>query len=484
MHVLSAALSLLLTTAVSVSTGQSPQPPCSKVEECVQIVHEAIAQSDYERAHDVAWRAVQVGPRNDPTLMLLLARTQSLVGRPQDAIVMLRRIVGLGFRPGEALTESDFERVRSLPGWTEFEGELQNAASLEPVPHAVGGTPVRAEAAASPRRGARTGSSPKPEPARRASSEFAPEKSTPAANPSTAPAAVARPEEARPNPAAAAAPAIPPAKAEITLPGLPVPTAPYTLAYDSVSARFVVADETSDTLKVVDERTGNVIDLVSPGWAGAHRPTALAIDARRGELWAAAVARTGDSPASSIYKLQLVSGRLLQTIKLPEDAGDAELTDISVGRNAVYLLDRDRRRVFSVSEGAREARVAADLQTLDAPVSIAVVNDSVMYVAHKGGLARVDLNGRRRLPVPVPAAADLAALQSITWHDGALFAIGGEGSGQSAMRIRLDPRGTTAIAVDPLGPALSPASGVYNGVFYYVTRDADGTMVLRGARVK
>lgn len=487
MHVRSTALLLLLTTANVVSAEQSPQPPCSKVEECVQIVRDAIAQSEYERAHDVAWRAVQVGPRNDPALMLLLARTQSLVGRPQDAIVMLRRIVGLGFRPEDALTDSDFERVRSLASWAALEGELQNAAALEPVPSAVGAARARAETA-TPRKDTRAGSSSKPAatPGAPAATEpeNKPENNAPDANPSRALGADPAPDAAHASAPASATPAVPAVKAEITLPGLRVPSAPLALAYDSVSARFVVTDDTSDTLKVVDERTGNVIDLVSPGWAGDHRPTAIAIDSRRGELWAAAVAKTGGASDSAIYKLQLVSGRLLQTISLPEDAGAVELSDISVGRNAVYLLDRVRRRVFSVSEGAREARVVTDLQTLEGPVSIAVVNDSVMYVAHQAGLARVDLNGRRRLPVPVPAAADLADLQSITWHDGALFAIQGKGSEQSATRIRLNPRGTTVIGVDPLGPALSPASGVYDGVFYYVTRDADGTMMLRGTRIK
>jgi hypothetical protein len=246
----------------------------------------------------------------------------------------------------------------------------------------------------------------------------------------------------------------------------------------------VVADESSDTLKVVDERTGHVIDLVSPGWAGANRPAAIAIDPRRGELWATGVDATGDQPRSTIYKLQLVSGRLLQTISLPDDAGPAELVDVAVGRNTIFVLDAVGRRVFSVAEGARTARVVADLETLERPVSLAASSDSVLYVAHPKGLARLDLNGRRRLPVPVPAAADISDLQSISWHDGALFAIQRNGDGRTAARIRLNPRGTTAIALEALGPAMSKAGAVYDGVFYYVSTDADGSIMLRGTRVR
>ena len=62
---------------------------CSGVAECRAQTEAAIAQGDFERAHDLAWRTVQQGPRNDRSLMFLLARTQALSNRPDDALVMI-----------------------------------------------------------------------------------------------------------------------------------------------------------------------------------------------------------------------------------------------------------------------------------------------------------------------------------------------------------------------------------------------------------
>jgi hypothetical protein len=203
-------------------------------------------------------------------------------------------------------------------------------------------------------------------------------------------------------------------------------------------------------------------------------------------LWAAAVDTTsGDKPRSVIYKLQLVSGRLLQTIELPDEAGPARVVALAVGEDTLFLLDALGRRVFSIANGSRSARVAANLVSIAEPFSIAAAGDAVLYVAHAKGLARVDLAARTRLPTPVPAAANVTDIQSISWHDGSLFAIQRTGAEHAAARIRLNARGTTATALETLGPAASSAAGVYGGVFYYVAPDADsGGVILRGTRAR
>jgi hypothetical protein len=114
-------------------------------------------------------------------------------------------------------------------------------------------------------------------------------------------------------------------------------------------------------------------------------------------------------------------------------------------------------------------------------VSIAAAGDTVLYVAHANGLARVVVSARTRLPIPVPSTADVADLQAIRWHEGSLFAIQRHGAGHAAARIQLDARGTMATSVTTIGPAASRAAGVSAGVFYYVVSDSDGIgMLLRG----
>src|SRR5215831_13484192 len=92
---------------------QAPAP-CPDAAACRAEAEAAAARHDYEAFHDLAWRAVQKGKPNDPALMFLLARAQSLSGRPDDAIVMLGRIVDL--QAPVDLTATDFDRARQRPG--------------------------------------------------------------------------------------------------------------------------------------------------------------------------------------------------------------------------------------------------------------------------------------------------------------------------------------------------------------------------------
>src|SRR5438876_12159828 len=65
---------------------------CTEWRDCRQLALAAAERGEYETFHDLAWRAVQAGPPKDPALMYLLARAQSLSGRPHDALVTLQRL--------------------------------------------------------------------------------------------------------------------------------------------------------------------------------------------------------------------------------------------------------------------------------------------------------------------------------------------------------------------------------------------------------
>src|SRR5436190_23656413 len=113
---------LLLVAAIlegAPAAAQAGRPAaCSASQQCRQLALDAAGRGDYETFHDLAWRAVQTGPRNDPALMFMLARAQCLSGRPHDALVMLQRIAGTGVAT-DATTGDDFRRAGELPGWPE-----------------------------------------------------------------------------------------------------------------------------------------------------------------------------------------------------------------------------------------------------------------------------------------------------------------------------------------------------------------------------
>ncbi len=113
---------LALSAAAWAGPSAIPQD-CREWQECRQLALDAAARQDYNAFHDLAWRTLQAGPKNDPSLMTLLARAQSLSGRPGDALVMLQRLAAMGVVT-DAATNDDFARVRALPAWPEFEARI------------------------------------------------------------------------------------------------------------------------------------------------------------------------------------------------------------------------------------------------------------------------------------------------------------------------------------------------------------------------
>ena len=85
------AMGLFLVVFLALQTPSA----CADVPSCRAAAEDAAARGEYEAFHDLAWRAAQKGKPNDPALMLLVARAQSMSGRPGDALVMLGRLADL-----------------------------------------------------------------------------------------------------------------------------------------------------------------------------------------------------------------------------------------------------------------------------------------------------------------------------------------------------------------------------------------------------
>src|SRR3984893_1519782 len=123
---------VILGPLLQVPAGAQHVVDCREWHECRQLALEAYASGDYERFHDLAWKTVQTGPPRDPGLMFLLARAQSLSGRPHDALVMLGRLAEMGIATDIA-SNDEFQVVRTLPGWPAVEALI--AAVARPAPH-------------------------------------------------------------------------------------------------------------------------------------------------------------------------------------------------------------------------------------------------------------------------------------------------------------------------------------------------------------
>ena len=197
------------------------------------------------------WRIAK-GRSDDPEAMLLLARAQSLSGRPGDALVMLNRLAARGV-PTDAATSEDFAGVRALPSWS---GEKASAEVLSrPAADPPAAVPPKA-------------------PEKRPTDPVVTPRGSNSTTPPPAKPVAPTPGDPEPPPAKApAAPVVSPPAASTTAPSpspasgfgfdAPRPVAPLkfttvltpsALAYDGVSRRFIIADRAARRIAVIDEQ--------------------------------------------------------------------------------------------------------------------------------------------------------------------------------------------------------------------------------------
>jgi hypothetical protein len=428
-------LALVIAAAAGSVTAasQAPAPTaCTEWHACRELALAAAERGEYETFHDLAWRAVQTGPPKDASLMYLLARAQALSGRPHDALVMLQRLAEMGIAADASGDE--FSRTRQLPGWPDVEARISAAAG--------GGPPA----------------------------------SSPTRAPAGAPTAPAAPSSTPPVAAASSAAVVKPTAASSLAVVTLAPSAPVRfsakhfaiggVAYDAVSGRFVLGDRVERRLVVVDDRSNYTVDLVRADSAGFLDISAVEIDAKRGDLWVASAA-PAEGPAT-LHKLQLISGRPLRAFRAAMDLEPVKLVDLAVNPSGtVLVLDARTPQLLALRPGGMALERIARLEVPD-PVSVAAgSDDTAAFVAHRDGLARVDLRASSVSPVAAPKGVSLAAIERLRRYGNALIAVQTEPDGtRQIIRLDMNARGTAVtravrleVSAPPAGPTFVTISG-------------------------
>ena len=364
---------MLLAVVVLTLMVQTQPPTCADAASCRQAAIEAMQQKDYEAFHDLAWLAFRKGKADDPELMLLLARAQSLSGRPGDAIVMLERLAARGIIT-EVETSDDFAAVRRHPRW-------KGATSPADAPTAASESSA-ATRIAKP-------DEPKPTPPDSPSPAKAPKKEA-AKPPAIDPAPVtrnAKPDVPAPTPKPEPAKAPAPKKDGVAFTTLLSPSA---LAYDAVSKRYLIADRQARRIAVVDENTGTVSTLVGER-ARLGEIHGMAIDPRQGDLWV--VTSSADGP--SLSRLQLISGRELAVAAIRGVRG--AIGGVAFVRGAGLIVSDQFGDVYKVS-AAGQAEKIGGLEYV--PTALGADGDGILYVTAGGArIARFSVVPFRRLGV-------------------------------------------------------------------------------------
>jgi hypothetical protein len=432
-------------------------PECSSAAQCRQLAQDAIATGAFERAHDLAWLAYQRGSRQDPLTLVLLARAQSLSGRSDDAFVMLRRLAEARISVPELTTSEDFARVRNHSGWEQLRSVFEALNAGRPTTGAGESAPV-------------TEASNAPSPASRTEAKTAKNAAPEAKGADDRPAS----GEAPPAFEASAA-TFTRVGEDLALRDLPMPTA---LAYDAVSARFILSVGASDALTVLSQTSTNAAAFTSRGWSGHETTTALAIDRGAGDLWVAVQGASG----SAVHRLQLISGRRLDVINV---AGDRtpDIIAMTLTTDALFALDRANNRVLRRARNATALTEFVTLPPAVVPTSLAH-SPTGLYVAHADGILRIEFAGRKPRPLTSPKSSPLVGVHALAWHDRVLLGVRLENGAQTLVRILLNKAGTAATRVESLGPAAALAGTLSSGTFYYLAEDADGQRVLRAIAVR
>ncbi len=464
-------MTLLFALALFLQTPAAPA--CGDLADCRTQAEAAAARGDFETFHDLAWRTIQKGRRNDTDLMFLLARAQSLSGRPDDALVMLQRIVDLGGKPDVA-ANPDFARVRELARWPELaarlgiptDGSAGGAPPAADAPPTPAGKPADASAAVKPGEampatpGRSAGASPRG--ARTPGDALSATEGRPA---SSAPASGGKPETPL-STAPAGAPASAASEPAFTFEA-PDGLAPIALGHDAVSRRFLLADRVGAQLVIIDEVSHHVVHYASAATAGFYGDlTGFAIDARRGDLWVVSAKGSGDAAASALHKLQLVSGRTLMRVTLPDSIGPVKLAAVAVTPDGtVYAIDAVDPRLLRVRAGSRELEVVARLDVTN-PTALTAPDDRLLYVASDEGLSRVDLTSNKT--TRVKSVEKLTQFASLAWRNGALLGVERVADSYLVVRVALDasglraqPRAILAASSDRIVGTLTP-----DGYFY------------------
>jgi hypothetical protein len=265
---------------------------------------------------------------------------------------------------------------------------------------------------------------------------------------------------------------------------------PAGLAWDAVSRRFLFGDAQARRLFVAGEGSGRTVDLVRAETAGFDSVGAMAIDPRRGALWIASTA--ADGSGGTVHELQLISGRAVRAFRVPDAIESVRLTDLDVaGDGTVVVLDQRAPSVLLLRPGSATLELLVTLPAI-APASVAIAEHArTAYVAHSGGLLRIDVAAKTVAAVKAPGDLGLQGFERIRAHRNALVAVqAASDRGRRLVRLRLDNGGRSVTGGSVLEAETSafpdPAylTIVGDEAFYLAARPDSGSMTVVVRKVR
>jgi sugar lactone lactonase YvrE len=253
------------------------------------------------------------------------------------------------------------------------------------------------------------------------------------------------------------------------------------LAFDPIRRRFLVSSIREAKVVAIDARTGAFADFVPAGRDAIWGVMALAVDARRGVLWAttaALAAFPGYTPAAAghtaVLRYDLATGKLRKRYDLPMPAASQPSAGAAAAPTAPAAAEADRDRVLGdmtvspagdvfVSEAVTGAvytiRRARDvLETLvppgifASPQTPAVTPDGrrLLVADYVRGIGVVDLASRAVIWMEHPRGVAVNGIDGMYLAGASLIAVQNGTEPNRVVRFRLDPGLRRILGWEPL----------------------------------
>jgi sugar lactone lactonase YvrE len=225
---------------------------------------------------------------------------------------------------------------------------------------------------------------------------------------------------------------------------------PEGMAYDARAKRWFVSSVRTGAILVVNPG-GEVQTFADVPWG----VFGMAVDAKRGVLWATTTAlpqveefRAEDKGKSALLRIDLANGRVLETLR-PADETEHHFGDVAVAADGqVYVSDSGSPVIFRVAPSGLEPFLRGPFESMQgiAPAG------KVLYVAdYSKGLFAVDLRTRDVHPLRVPPNASLLGVDGLYFvNDRTLIGTQNGTAPNRIVRIRLAPGGLAVSSVETL----------------------------------
>lgn len=264
------------------------------------------------------------------------------------------------------------------------------------------------------------------------------------------------------------------AKLELTIDRLGL--IPEGMAYDALRRRWLISSVRTGTI-LAATADGDVKTLVDMPWG----VFGMAVDAKRGVLWATTTAmaqteefREEDKGKSALLRIDLATGRVVETLRAADEAAH-HFGDVAVASDGeVYVSDSAGPVIFRVADGSLQPFVRGPFESMQGIAS----SRNVLYVAdYAKGVLVVDRRTRDVHVLRVPPNASLLGIDGLyAVDDRTLIGTQNGTNPNRIIRIRLAPGGLAVSSVETmLANAANmgdPTLGVVVGKRFYFNANA------------